>query len=151
MIRMGRAGQRDLPEVVALAILIFAGTGSFLLVRAQLATDDHLAEAGWGPRRTPDALNKFTGSSACAKCHAKKAATQETTPMAATLFRAADADVFHTHSELTFRNGKYVYKIKTNSGKPELTVTDGERTLTEPLLWAFGTRKVGQSYLFLRE
>src|SRR5260370_39992818 len=134
MIRMGRAGQRDLPEVVALAILIFAAPGTYLLVRAQLSTDDHLAEPGWWPRRTPDALNKLTGSSACATCHAKKAATQETTPMAATLFRAADADVFHTHSELTFRNGKYVYKIKTNSGKPELTVTADDRSFTQPLL-----------------
>jgi len=36
-------------------------------------------------------------------------------------------------------------------GKPEFSVTDGEHALSAPLLWAFGTGKVGQSYLFQRE
>ena len=70
--------------------------------------------------------------------------------MAGTLIRAVDADVLHAHAELNFRNGKYVYKIRSNGGKPEFTVTDGDRTLSTPLLWSFGTGKVGQSYLFLR-
>jgi hypothetical protein len=151
MIRMGSVGKRLLQAVAALAILLFVVPGAYLLVRAQLSTDDHLAEPGWWPRRIPDALNEFTGSATCAKCHAKKAASQEATPMAGTLIRAADADVLHAHTELTFRNGKYIYKIKTDRGKPEFTVTDGERTLSAPLLWAFGTGKVGQSYLFQRD
>ena len=151
MIRMNRAGKRVIRTAIALVLLFLAAPGAYVFARAQLSTDDHLAEPGWWPRRTPDALNEFTGSSACAKCHAKKAATQEVTPMAGTLIHAADAEVLHAHAELVFRNGKYVYKIKTNGGKPELTVTDGERTLSEPLLWAFGTGKVGQSYLFLRD
>jgi hypothetical protein len=71
--------------------------------------------------------------------------------MAGTLVHAADADVLHAHAELVFRNGKDVYKIKTDGGKPEFTVTDGDRTLSAPLLWAFGTGKVGQSYLFQRD
>jgi len=148
---MGSGGKRLILAATALAILALAVWHASLLVRAQLSTDDHLAEPGWWPRRTPDALNEFTGSAACAKCHARKAAGQEATPMAGTLIWAADADVLHAHSELTFRDGKYVYRIKTNGGKPELAVTDGDRTLSAPLLWAFGTGKVGQSYLFLRD
>ncbi len=151
MIRMNRAGKRVIRTAITLVLLFLAAPGAYVFARAQLSTDDHLAEPGWWPRRTPDALNEFTGSSGCAKCHAKKAATQETTPMAGTLIPAADAEVLHAHAELVFRNGKYVYKIKMNGGKPELTVTDGERTLSEPLLWAFGTGKVGQSYLFQRD
>src|SRR5713101_932866 len=106
MIRMDRAGKRDLPEVVALAILIFAAPGTYFLVRAQLSTDDHLAEPGWWPRRTPESLNEFTGSAACTKCHARITASQKTTPMAGTLMHAADAEVLQTHAELVFRNGK---------------------------------------------
>jgi len=68
--------------------------------------------------------------------------------MAGTLLRAANADVLHQHAELRFQNGKYVYRIHTDGGKPEFSVTDGSRTLAAPLLWAFGTGKVGQSYLF---
>lgn len=151
MIRMDSAGKRLLSLAAALAIFLFVSPGAYLLVRAQLSTDDHLAEPGWWPRRSPAFRNEFVGSAACAKCHAKKAAAQEATPMAGTLIRAADADVLHAHAELTFRNGKYVYKISSNGGKPEFTVTDGDRTLSAPLLWAFGTGKVGQSYLFQRD
>jgi hypothetical protein len=140
---------RLVPVTMMSAILFLAMPSANFLVRAQLSTDDHLAEPGWWPRRTPASLNEFVGSAACARCHAKKAASQEITPMAGTLIRAADADVLHTHAELSFRNGKYIYKINSNGGKPEFSVTDGEHTLSAPLMWAFGTGKVGQSYLYL--
>lgn len=132
----------------ASAVLLFLAPSGYLLLRAQLSTDDHLAEPGWWPRKSPESANEFTGTAACAKCHIKKAATQETTPMAGTLIRAMDADVLHSKAEMTFRNGKYLYKISSDTGKPEFTVTDGQRTLSAPLLWAFGTGKVGQSYLY---
>jgi hypothetical protein len=70
--------------------------------------------------------------------------------MARTLIHAEDAGVLHSHAQLNFHNGKYIYKITMNAGKPELSVTDGTRTLTAPLLWAFGTGEVGQSYLLQR-
>jgi hypothetical protein len=149
MMPLGSIGKSLLRAAAAL-IFLFTLPGS-LPLRAQLSTDDHLAEPGWWPRRTPESRSEFVGSATCAKCHSKIAASQYTTPMAGTLIRAADADVFRSHGELRFQNDKYVYQIKTNSGKPELTVTDGERTLSAPLAWAFGTGKVGQSYLFLRD
>lgn len=151
MMRISLGCGRSVSIVTALVILVFVVPEACFLVRAQLSTDDHLAEPGWWPRRSPASLKEFVGSATCANCHAKKAASQEATPMAGTLLRAVDADVLHAHGELSFRNGKYVYKINSKSGKAEFTVTDGERTLSAPLLWAFGTGKVGQSYLFLRE
>ena len=116
---------------------------------AQLSTDDHLAEPGWWPRRKPADLKEFAGNAACAKCHSRITASQETTPMARTLMRAGDADVLHLHSDLSFQNGKYVYQIKTKNAATQLIVTDGERTITANLVWAFGTGKLGQSYLFM--
>jgi hypothetical protein len=68
--------------------------------------------------------------------------------MARTLMHADDAGVLHSHRQLNFQNGRYVYKIHMSGGKAELSVTDGTRTLTALLLWAFGTGEVGQSYLF---
>jgi hypothetical protein len=88
--------------------------------------------------------------------------------MARTLMRAVDADVLHSRSDLAFRNGKYLYRIKANDTAPQLTVTDGESTITANLVWAFGKArryppdetwlprgrvvigKLGQSYLFLQ-
>jgi hypothetical protein len=129
--------------------LLFLVTSRFpFAVRAQLSTDDHLAEPGWWPRQTSRSQDDYVGSPACAKCHKTKAAEQKNTPMARTLMRAEDAGTLQSHSQLVFRNDKYVYKITTKAGKPEYSVTDGSRTLSAPLQWAFGTGEVGQSYLF---
>ena len=91
------------------------------------------------------------GTATCSKCHAKMTATQIATPMANTLIRAETADDLQSRSDLEFKNKNYTYKIKVNGGKADLTVSDGKRTLTDALAWAFGTGKVGQSYLFLRD
>lgn len=62
--------------------------------------------------------------------------------------RPADAEVLHSHSDLTFRNGRYLYQIKPKGTATQLTVTDGERALAADLVWAFGSGNLGQSYLF---
>lgn len=49
---------------------------------------------------------------------------------------------------MAFRSGAYHYEIKTAGAQSQYTVTDGKRSLTFPLLWAFGASRVGQSYLF---
>lgn len=121
------------------------------LLGAQLSTYDHLTEPGWWPQREPASRKDFAGNVACAKCHATITASQETTAMAHTLMSAAAADVLHSRSDLSFRNGKYFYQIKTKRAAPELTVTDGEHTIAADLVWAFGTGKLGQSYLFLHD
>jgi len=151
MTRTTSTGRRFSPAVpiVILSILFMALIPVF--VRAQLSTDDHLAEPGWWPRRKPANLREFAGNAACAKCHSRITASQETTPMARTLMRAADANVLQSHSDLSFRNGKYLYRIKTKDAASQLIVTDGERAITANLVWAFGTGKLGQSYLFLQD
>lgn len=138
----------SLATAAALAILSLIAAHVPSLVRAQLSTEDHLAEPGWWPSKGSRAADNYVGSATCAKCHKTKAADQKTTPMARTLMRAEDAGTLHSHSQLIFRNDKYLYKITTNTGTPEYSVTDGSRTLSAPLMWAFGTGEVGQSYLF---
>lgn len=133
---------------LTLQLLFFAITP--ILTRAQLSTDDHLAEPGWWPRREPASMKEFVGNDACAKCHSHITASQEATSMARTLMRAADADVLHSSADLAFRNGKYFYQIKVKNAVAELKATDGDHTITANLLWAFGTGKVGQSYLSLQ-
>jgi hypothetical protein len=137
--------------VPAAALSTLLSVAAFVPIpaRAQLTTDDRLAEPGWWPRQTSHSLEDYAGSVICERCHAAKAA-EESTPMARTLIHAEDAGVLHSHGQLNFRNGKYIYKITMNAGKPELSVTDGTRALTALLLWAFGTGEVGQSYLFQR-
>lgn len=144
----GRRFSSAVPMVI-LSILFMALMPVF--VRAQLSTDDHLAEPGWWPRRKPANLKEFAGNAACAKCHSRITASQEATPMAHTLMPAADAEVLHGRTDLAFRNGKYLYQIKAKDAATQLIVTDGERTIAADLVWAFGTGKLGQSYLFLQD
>ncbi|HEY0758711.1 MAG TPA: multiheme c-type cytochrome [Acidisarcina sp.] len=84
-------------------------------------------------------------------------ATQRLTPMARTLSHAADAHALRAHPELTFRiagsstTPSIRYEIKTGGNQSTYTVTDGKSTLSASLLWAFGTPRIGQSYLFKKE
>lgn len=63
--------------------------------------------------------------------------------MAGTAHRAGDAGVLHSHPELKFDFGKYRYEIKTSAKGSVYSVTDGNRTLSANLVWAFGTAMLG--------
>jgi hypothetical protein len=150
MMRKTWASKRFLPIGAAAICPFFLIALAPVPARAQLSTNDHLAEPGWWPRREPASLKEFVGNAAGAKCHSRITASQEATSMARTLMRAVDADVLRSYSDLAFRNGKYLYQIKANATAPQLKVTDGESTINANLVWAFGTGKLGQSYLFLQ-
>lgn len=135
-------------------LLIFAFlvlTAAVPSSRAQLSTEDHLAEPGFWPTQPGSSREEFVGSSACAPCHAAKVAAQEATPMAHAVAHADDARVLRTHPSLSFSVGVYRYLIKSDAKHSLYTVTNGSETLSSPLLWAFGTPRVGQSYLFKRD
>lgn len=125
------------------------------LATAQLSTEDHLAEPGFWPRQSHTSSEVFAGSKACSRCHASMVASQELTPMARTAMPAAVADILHSHSDMSFRSNQYQYRIQTSSTKGatqnKYSVTDGHQSLSFPLLWAFGTGRVGQSYLFKKD
>ncbi|HZD47773.1 MAG TPA: multiheme c-type cytochrome [Silvibacterium sp.] len=118
---------------------------------AQLSTEDHLAEPGFWPTQAGVSRNDYVGPAACAACHRAKVAAQEATPMARAVSHADDAKVLRTHPDLTFSVGPYRYLIKSDGRHSLYTVTNGTETLSSPLLWAFGTPRVGQSYLFKRD
>ena len=68
--------------------------------------------------------------------------------MARAVSHADDAKVLHMHPNLSFSVGPYRYLIQSGGKHSLYTVTNGTQALSSPLLWAFGTPRVGQSYLF---
>ena len=130
-------------------LLVLTATEPWL--RAQLSTEDHLAEPGFWPTQAGVSRKDYVGPAACAPCHASKFASQTKTPMARTVAHADNAETLHKHPELSFSVGVYRYLIKSDGEHSLYTVTDGRQTLSSPLLWAFGTPRVGQSYLFKKE
>jgi hypothetical protein len=134
---------------VGLLFLLWLQTSLSLF--GQLSTTDHLAEPGFWPTQNAVTRSDYVGSGACASCHAGKATSQKTTPMAQTAMHADDAEILRSHPQMNFAISRYRYEIKSAGKGSVYTVTDGTRSLSATLLWAFGTGRVGQSYLFKKD
>ncbi len=133
--------------LLAVSVVLLSWRGGPLLW-AQLSTADHLSESGFWPTQPGSSRGDFVGPAACATCHSAKTASQQNTPMANTLMRVEGSEVLRSHPKMNFAVGRYRYEIHTDAKGSAYSVTDGDRTSTAPLSWAFGTGKVGQSYLF---
>ena len=132
-----------------------SGTLALYLVSAiafgQLATKDHVEEPGFWPTKSQDTRADFAGPAACARCHDNIAASQMNTSMARTFMLASDAEILHAHPALTFQLSRFRYRIRTTAHESLYSIGDGGHETSYPLLWAFGTGRVAQSYLFRKE
>ncbi len=117
----------------------------------QLSTGDHLNEPGFWPTQDNPSRDGFVGSNACARCHGAKTASQKKTPMARAAMSASVSDILNTHPSMVFSPAKYKYRVDTKASHSHYSVSDGNQSLSFPLLWAFGTGRVGQSYLFKKQ
>jgi hypothetical protein len=120
------------------------------VVRAQLSTEDHLQDPGFWPTQPSASRSGYTGPEACRQCHAEKFADQAKTAMRRTMLKPSASEALRRHPKLTFDVGPYRYIIESDAQHSLYTVTNGKQTLSSPLLWAFGTPRIGQSYLFKR-
>ncbi|MFL6208520.1 MAG: multiheme c-type cytochrome [Pyrinomonadaceae bacterium] len=91
---------------------------------------------------------KYTGPAVCAKCHMQESATQHTTPMGRALEPVATSDILRKNPRLTFRSEPLTFQITRQGEQSIYSVTDGKETLAEPILYAFGQGKAGQTYVF---
>ena len=117
----------------------------------QLSTQDHLDEPGFWPTQDQPSRSEFVGAEACERCHAIKTATQKQTPMAMNMALAPTAEILHSHPALTFSANKFEYRIDTDVTQSRFSITGGGKHLSYPLMWAFGTGRVAQSYLFKQQ
>jgi hypothetical protein len=115
---------------------------------AQMATAERLQQVRWWPTSPKPARAEFVGSSECASCHRRNVVSQQLTSMAQTASRAEAAAVLQTRQQLSFRDAGISYTLTRSGDRTLYTISDGVRTLTAPLAWAFGRGNVGQSYLF---
>ena len=100
----------------------------------------------WRPTQAP-AGARYAGSQACAQCHTQTA-TQLTTPMARTLETAKEGRILSARARMTFKIGRYSYSITREDDRSVYSVTDGQETISTPIMWAFGLGKAGQTYVF---
>jgi hypothetical protein len=96
----------------------------------------------------PIAMAESSPDAICAKCHADIAARFRETAMAKALAAVTSCDILHRHPDLTFREAGYESRIRREGDRSVLTVSGSGKTLTIPLLWAFGRGEAGQTYVF---
>lgn len=92
---------------------------------------------------------RYVGSRVCAECHEREARTQLGTPMAHAQESASGCGLLASGRRLEFADGPYVHRLTRVDGRPVYTVTDGKRTISEPILYCFGEGEVGQTYVFM--
>jgi len=91
---------------------------------------------------------KYIGSASCVKCHKEESANQLETSMGMALERVTASRVLSSHPRLSFKSGQYSYELIRKGDQSIYSVTDGLNTFSEPLAYAFGQGKAGQTYVF---
>jgi len=115
-----------------------------------LATKDRILSKGWWPTKTTPPREEYLGPAACTECHPAEAAAQQATPMATASAPAADSKFLAAHDHLGRRLGSYAYDLTRVEGHYTLSVSDGTRSVSAVLEWAFGEGEVGETYVFTR-
>ena len=88
------------------------------------------------------------GSQTCAECHAEILEKQQKTLMAKALEPIGKCQILSTNPLLTFRQGRFSYKIERKGNQSIYTVTEGQAVVTAQILFCFGQGKSGQTYVY---
>lgn len=100
----------------------------------------------WRPNSNTRGV-RYVGNKACVECHAAQA-PQLSAPMGQAMEVAPDCRIITARGKLTFKNGPYTYELARRGKSVVYTVSDGEKSITEPILYCFGQGHIGQTYLF---
>ena len=103
---------------------------------------------GWWPTNGSAPRSAYTGAQACAGCHPAEFAGWQASEMANALKPAAQSEFLRVRPHLRFAWGPYTYRIDLEGDQALYSVTDGSRSVSVPLLWAYGVGVVGQAFVF---
>lgn len=90
---------------------------------------------------------RYVGSSTCNQCHAALTAGRQANTMSRALEPVENCEILKTNPRLSFRNGSYNYQIVREGTQSIFTISNGEDSISEPLLYCFGQGKAGQTYV----
>ena len=100
----------------------------------------------WRPNSNTRGV-RYVGNKACVECHAAQA-PQLNAPMGQAMEVAPDCRIINARGSLTFKNGPYTYELARRGKSVLYTVSDGEKSISTPILYCFGQGHIGQTYLF---
>lgn len=91
------------------------------------------------------------GPETCVACHKAQALPAAHNPLSRALLTAKEAEPLRDYPQMTFTLGKYRYEIRRQGGESLYSVTDGQRSFSTVILWAFGAGEIGQTYMVRRD
>jgi len=123
---------------------------------SQVSTPERLQKPGWWPRKPTPSRKDYVGPQACSECHSDIAATQRNSAMARTSTPASKSSALQSFAlraqdQRSFAIGSFHYQLLGWSDGFAYSLSAGSQSITEPLEWAFGTEKIGQTYIFQKE
>ena len=87
----------------------------------------------------------------CGRCHSREAKAAASSPMSHALQRGGESDILRHNLELRFQSGNLSYSIRRQDNQRIYSVTDGVRSISAPIEWAFGAGRVAQTYVYQRD
>jgi Cytochrome c554 and c-prime len=114
---------------------------SFGQIRRQ---KDNLFE-NWLPNKEIRGI-KFVGSQTCNDCHVEE--SQVHTSMSHALVKPHSSRFLNVLPSAKFQNGKYSYKFIKKGSELFYEVSDGEKVISEPVIYGFGEGRAGQVFVF---
>jgi len=116
-----------------------------------MATADRIQGPAWWPTKGAPAREEYVGPDACGQCHRAKFNSARNTPMAHASTAAAESEILRSHDRLETRIGPYHYEITRTPEGSIYSASDGTRSVSVPLTWAFGMGEVGQTYVYAQD
>lgn len=138
--------------LLSVATFAFVAQGDDPAVsKKQMSTQERLQQPGWWPRKAAPTRNEYTGPAACARCHADLSRTQTDSAMARTSSTASKSFALTSFDQEKFEVGPFQYELERSRETITYRLSSGAQSITEPLGWAFGTEKIGQTYVFEKD
>jgi Cytochrome c554 and c-prime len=147
---VGRMGSefKKLYLVVLLAAfaIVLSGASRDTLVD-EMTTPERIDKHPWWPTKLSTPADKFTGSAACAECHADISRSQQQSEMAQSLMPADKSEYLKNVYGKQLSVDGFTYDIQqTENGASFILKTDAG-SVSKPLVWAFGSGKISQVYM----
>jgi Cytochrome c554 and c-prime len=114
-------------------------------------TRDRVNSQRWWPTKSTVPFAAFAGEKSCSTCHAGKASSQATTPMAQAAARVAQRGPSSGLATGPAQVGPYLYQITSDRLGSRLTVSIGKQALTANIAWVFGANVRGQTYILEKD
>jgi hypothetical protein len=128
-------------------VTISFARANHVALNGSLTTQERMYSPGWWPTKGDSSAKDYAGQAACVKCHGDISTLQNTTPMYHAGALAMRSPILEQHPSLRFREGDYTYSLEKTQSGVLYSVSDGVKSESSLVAWAFGNGEIGQTYL----